>query len=77
MVGRYRLAQHQIRMLREARPGSDGARLRSELETITAAPALCPSGHRVSISMGECYTLRELKPGVYEYVIGPCAELSA
>lgn len=27
-------------------------------------------------STGDCYTMREIEPGLYEYVIGACAELA-
>lgn len=26
-------------------------------------------------STGDCYTVREIEPGLYEYVIGPCEEI--
>jgi len=38
-------------------------------------PALCPRGHRLIPSTGDCYTMRELEPGLYEYVIGACEDL--
>ena len=35
-------------------------------------PTLCARGHRVVFTTGDCYTLAELEPGLFEYVIGPC-----
>ena len=37
-----------------------------------ALPALCPAGHRVIASTGECDTMRETSPGTFEHVTGPC-----
>ena len=35
-------------------------------------PVLCPRGHRIVFTTGACYSLVELEPGLFEYVIGPC-----
>ena len=48
-------------------------------------PALCPRGHRIIPSTGQCYTMRLAirgfpstgEPDRYEYVIGACADLLA
>lgn len=39
------------------------------------APTFCPRGHRLIPSSGDCWTMRELEPGLFEYVIGPCDTL--
>lgn len=70
-----RLARHQVFMLRGAPPGSSAARLRSRLKASLGVPAFCPRGHRINPSTGDCYTMRELEPGLYEYVIGRCEDL--
>ena len=33
-------------------------------------PAFCPAGHRLVPSTGQCWTMRELEPGVYVYEYG-------
>ena len=38
-------------------------------------PALCPLGHRLIPSTGACWTVLEVEPGLYEYVIGACENL--
>ena len=65
------LADHQVRMLRGALPGSHAAKLRS---VILRLPDLCSRGHRL-FGMGVCYSMRELGPGVYDYVIGDCDDV--
>lgn len=42
---------------------------------MSAVPIFCRRGHRVIPSTGDCWTLRELEPCIYEYVIGACADL--
>jgi hypothetical protein len=37
--------------------------------------AFCEAGHRVIISTEKCYSMHELSPGVYEYVIGECRDV--
>jgi hypothetical protein len=49
--------------------------LRSRLKASLGVPAFCPRDHRVSLSIGDCYTMREIEPGLYEYVIGRCEDL--
>ena len=68
------LVRHQLHMLREALPGSHAARLRGMLGAVKS-PALCCRGHRLSQSLGACWTIREVEPGMYEYVTGECLEL--
>jgi hypothetical protein len=68
---------HQLHMLRDARPGSGAACLREYLlkRARNLPESFCTRGHRTFASSGDCYTMRELEPGLYEYVIGPCSEL--
>lgn len=39
--------------------------------------SLCPLGHRVIDSTGAHYSMREVEPGLFEYVIGDCDEVEA